>query len=527
MSFFNYFTDAERKKVGQATNFKNRSLGWAGPLLVRLHIHPDGLSYIGLTLLLGVTIWFVSHPFRAMALIAAYIIIDGLDGSYARFLKRPTQSGAFTDIVADQLGMVVIAIGFIQYDMVDPVIGAYYIMIYLIMITFSVIQNAQGIPMQYIFRTKYILYGIYGLWAITKAFNHPVNLGPILLPAFDLIMTFSVVQSYLRLKRGIYWKYDLPKIIAAEREMREHDQRPPVFWPSLNFILPALSVLIILFGGAYTQMMALLESADVEPEWTRVELTFKDHDERPAAVAAYNHGWLVSTYNPTDGFSRVYRLDDQFRDTGSFRVPFAIHRQHGMCLADDSAPAGPAAAGDTVRPRPPDSTELFIADRLSRRVYQLDLDASMKRGVGVLDASFDTTLTAPVGCALAKLDGQNVMLVSEYLHNYWTVAVDYPTAFKTGTADGHVVGWYRNSGLNHGLVASGNRIFELHGALGEDIIYELDLPRAFATKYIRDAMVRRISVTPWHARGLALGNGRLAVVDEDKDELYWATAPGR
>lgn len=504
MSFFNYFTDAERKSVGKATNFKNRSLGWAGPFLVRLHIHPDALSYIGLSLLLGVVVWFVSHPFRAVALLAAYIIIDGLDGSYARHLKRPSQAGAFTDIVVDQLGMVVVALGFIQYQMVDGVIGAYYILIYLLMITFSVIQNAMSIPMQYILRTKYILYGIYGLWAITNAFGHPVNLAPVLFPAFCLVMTFSVCQSYIRLKRGIYWKYDLPKIVALEREMREHDQRPPVFWPSLNVILPALSVLIILFGGAYTQMLALLGRPDTRPEWTKVELSVKDSDERPAAVAALSDGWLVSTYNAKDGFSRVYRLDENFKETGSFRVPFAIHQQHGMCLDPD---------------------DLFITDRLTRRVYQLDLDASLARGIGVLDASFDTTLTAPVGCAVAELDGKTVMLVSEYLHNYWTVAIDYPAAFKDGTAKRHTLGWYRNSGLNHGLVARENRVYELHGSFGEDIIYEVDLPAAFANKYIRDAMLRRIECTPWHARGLALGQDRLVVVDRDENELYWARMP--
>ena len=80
---------------------KNAVFDWLCPYLVKLHIHPDAVSYVGLTMLVGVVVWFVSHPYRAVVLIILYTIIDGLDGAYARYLKRPTQSGAFTDMVCD------------------------------------------------------------------------------------------------------------------------------------------------------------------------------------------------------------------------------------------------------------------------------------------------------------------------------------------------------------------------------------------------------------------------------------------
>lgn len=499
MSFFNYFTDTERGSVGKATRLKNRVFGGAGPLLCRLHVYPDALSYVGLSLLIGVVIWFVSHPYRSIALIALYIVIDGLDGSYARFLNRPTQSGAFTDIVADQLGMVTIALGFIQYGMVDGVVGAYYIVIYLVMITFSVIQNAQGIPMQYILRTKYILYGIYALWAFSG-----INLAPALLPAFCLVMTFSAAQSYLRLKRGLYWKYDLPKILAQDRRTREADQRPPVFWPSLNFILPALVVLILLFAGAYTQTMALLERADTRPEWQSVELEVLKGEEL-SALAAAGEGWLVSTYNPQNRFSRVISLDRNFRQQGAFRLPWALHHDHGLCA---------------------DGDKLYIADRLSRRVFELDLPESRRRGIGVLDASFDTTLTAPVACALIELDGHRRLLVAEFMNDYKTLAIDYQRAFTAGSAEGAVVGWYRNSGFVHGLAAAEGRTYELHGSFGEDIVYEFQTRDAFAHHWIRSAIARRIACPPWKACGLALGPRRLAVVDKASNELYYADVPG-
>lgn len=501
MSFFNYFTDSERGGAARAVDLKNRIFNAVCPVLVKLRVHPDTLTYTGLAMLTGVVIWFVSHPYRAFFFLALYVIIDGLDGSYARYLNRPTQAGAFTDIVADQLGMVVITLGFIQYRMLDGQVGAYYIMIYLVMITFSVLQNAHNIPMQYIFRSKYVLYGIYTLWAFTG-----VNLAPVLLPLFCAVMTFSVIQSFLRLKRGFYWKYDLPKLIRQDREIREQGGTPPRFWSPMKFILPALAVAALLFAGGYTQIISMLEPAELRPDWKeRGELPLLSDEEKPRSVTAYRDGWLVSTHHPKTHFAKVYFLDRSAKDLeGFFRVPWAVHQDHGAAAYNG---------------------RLYLADRLSKRVYDIDIEASLDRKVAVLDGSFDTTLQAPVGCGLIKVQGKTRMLISDYMHHYKTLAVNYQKALEQGTAKEAIVGWYRNAGFSRGLACKGRLSLEMNSSLWRDLIYAVDTRKAIREEYLRTSILLKIASPKWRCRDLSIRGTTIALVDGESHVLYTAQLP--
>jgi len=497
MGFFNYFTDSERDAAQKASTMKNRLFGWMGPLLVKLHVPPDAISYVGLAYLFGVIIWFISHPYRAVVLLALYIINDGIDGAYARYLDRPTQAGAFTDIVMDQLGMVVITLGFLQYGMVDGQVGAYYIMIYLIMIAFSIVQNAQNIPMQYIFRSKYFLYGIYGLWAFTD-----INLAPYLLPVFNVVMTFSVIQSYLRLKRGIYFKYDLPVILEMDREIRANGGKPPSFWQPLNVIIPALVIVALVVLGAYNQMLGMIERADASPNWVASrDISFINPGEKLRAIGSYKDGWIITTYIPETRFSRAYTLDGSFIPIGTFRIPWALHRQHGICTDDEN--------------------NLYIADRLSSRVFAIDIKNSLEKDIVALEHSFDTTLRTPVACVLAEINGTRRMLVAEYMSHYKTLVVDYEKAFKEGTAENAIVGWYRNMAFSRGLAYDGENIYEINGSLWPDIIYRIDPGPAIAERYLRNGIKLRIEAPRWHCRDIAINSGVLAMVDGESPRVFY------
>jgi hypothetical protein len=397
--------------------------------------------------------------------------------------------------------MVVITLGFIQYRMVDGQIGAYYIMIYLIMITFSVIQNAQGIPMQYIFRSKYILYGIYAFWAFTR-----INLAPWLMPVFCLVMTFSVVQSYLRLKRGFFWKYDFPLVQKKDQETRAAGGAPPRFWPSLNVLLPALCVALILFLGAFTQIRSMVEPSDLKPAWRESgALPLVEDNEIPRAVAAWEDGWLISTYNRKSRFSRIYWLDmASLKSRGTFQVPWAMHRDHGAFA---------------------DRGRLYVADRLSGRVFDIDIKESLELGIAVFDGSFDTTLRAPVGCALAKINGEDVMLIPEYMNLYKTLVVDHELAFELGTARGATRGWYRNLGFSRGIATGRKRVLEINSSLWRDIIYVTDPQRALAEKYLRRGLIIKIAAPRWRCRDLAVSGDTIALVDGKRPILYFADMP--
>ena len=125
-------------------------------------------------------------------------MIDAIDGSYARLIGTASQGGALTDIVVDQTGMVVVTLALIYHSLIVPVFGAYYMTVYISMIVLSVCQNAIGVPMQPIFRSKPILYCLYLSWGIglTPLFNYAV-------PVFAGMHTISFIQSFRCIKKHL------------------------------------------------------------------------------------------------------------------------------------------------------------------------------------------------------------------------------------------------------------------------------------------------------------------------------------
>ncbi len=168
------------------------------PLFQKLGVTPDFISYLGLSLLIPVAFFFESYPVPSALLLFLYSMMDAIDGCYARLIGTASQGGALTDIVVDQTGMVVVTLGLIYYSLIVPVFGAYYMAVYISMIALSVSQNAIGVPMQPIFRSKFVLYFLYFFWAIglPPVFNYAV-------PVFAGAHTISFIQSFRRVKKHL------------------------------------------------------------------------------------------------------------------------------------------------------------------------------------------------------------------------------------------------------------------------------------------------------------------------------------
>ena len=103
-----------------------------------------------------------------------------------------------TDIFVDQLGLFVVGLCSIHYGLVDPTLGAYFVAVYLVMIALSVCQNAMGVSMQPILRSKYFLYGLYFIWGVTG-----YSLLNYLLPVFSVLHTVTCIQSFRRIKHHL------------------------------------------------------------------------------------------------------------------------------------------------------------------------------------------------------------------------------------------------------------------------------------------------------------------------------------
>jgi phosphatidylglycerophosphate synthase len=203
-----YFSDKELDKEVQFANFRTKLLHPILKFLDFLKIKPDHISYFAILLLIPYSIYFTSNPKMAVLLIWVYVLLDGVDGSLARYQKTSNNGGSFTDIVCDQLGLVVIVYNLLIFNFLDIGVGYWYSIMYLIMIVFSVIQNALKIKMQLLIRTKYIVYLMHSVWAFIqfdsiRLFGVELSIKQyytIPLAVFGIIMLITNLISYQKLK---------------------------------------------------------------------------------------------------------------------------------------------------------------------------------------------------------------------------------------------------------------------------------------------------------------------------------------
>lgn len=202
----NYFSDKEQKVQKDFAKKRTTLLIPVIKILDKTKVTPDFISYLALFLLIPFSFYFKSFPILSSVIIICYVLLDGIDGSLARYQNKDNLGGAFTDIVVDQMGLVVIIGNLIFYEMITPTVAYYYGILYIVMIAFSVVQNALNISMQKLIRTKYIVYLLYILYSVSIIKNFLDSIIPsdflfdIILILFSLVMLYTNIISYLRLK---------------------------------------------------------------------------------------------------------------------------------------------------------------------------------------------------------------------------------------------------------------------------------------------------------------------------------------
>ena len=256
--FLNYFGKDKKLQLWFADQ-RTKLTSVIFPPIARLGIVPDTISYVGISLLAGVILYFVRKPWLAAIFLLCHIICDGLDGAYARNTNKASQSGAFTDLVCDQFGMVVVAMLAIFHHLVEPLIGAVYVTLYLMVVVFGVIINVMGLQARITITSKYFLYIIYGVWAFTGQ-----NFFYELMAFFSAIMAIEVIVGYIRLKRGIRKKFDALIRFSVD------DIYSGKLHYIVNVTIPVLVLAMILVGGNWIPIKAMMAKPSDVFNWTKI-----------------------------------------------------------------------------------------------------------------------------------------------------------------------------------------------------------------------------------------------------------------
>ncbi|MBU1934828.1 CDP-alcohol phosphatidyltransferase family protein, partial [Patescibacteria group bacterium] len=142
-------------------------------------------------------IYFVpKDPIVAIYFLLAHVLIDAFDGPLSRLRKEDSDGGAFTDIMCDHTGMVIVVATLAYFSLVDPIISIAYVYLYTVMIIFVIVLNRVKVPLRLVFRTKYYVYILYAVWAIWG-----INYLDEGLLIFIVLMLPSVVGGFISLRK--------------------------------------------------------------------------------------------------------------------------------------------------------------------------------------------------------------------------------------------------------------------------------------------------------------------------------------
>lgn len=415
------------------------------PRAVRLGLVPDTISYVGIALIAGVVIYFVRRPVVAILFLVGHILCDGLDGAFARHAGKASQSGAFTDLVCDQLGMVAVAMMAIFHHLVQPVLGTAYISLYLIVVVFGVIMNVMELGTRITITSKYFLYAVYAIWGIWD-----VNYFSFLMTFFSAVMVVEVLVGYFRLKRGIRKKFDAPTRFA------EGDSYTGRLNYVLNVSIPIAVFLVIVIGANLIPIRAMLATPQISVHWQKGETVLLDDETSQILGMGARDGVRYLMVRHEDSGIDVRKLNSH---SGKFTEAFSV----------------PEYIVPIFSSFPVDRGTLLVADRTTRLLMGFDLEASFQAKRAVI------ILTLPLGhlhvtaMTTAELRGKPVWLAANYLYTRKTYVVDPERAIKSGSLLGGVIASYTNAGFPSGMTFYDDYVMEYNSSPTSRIIYSARL----------------------------------------------------
>ena len=80
-------------------------------VLSKLRIHPDLISYLGLSFMVGFAYCLPEKRMLAFWLLISMLVCDQLDGALARYNKTASDRGKFVDVLVDTTSFALFTIG--------------------------------------------------------------------------------------------------------------------------------------------------------------------------------------------------------------------------------------------------------------------------------------------------------------------------------------------------------------------------------------------------------------------------------
>lgn len=158
MDYFNIQEESFRRTF---TNLRDRGFSPFVSLFTRTGITPNKITLAGVLALLATCLIPSTHPWIATACMALYVFCDGIDGPLARNQRLDHPGGSLVDIVADQLGVILLPAAAVAHL---EAWGSGMVLFaggYILFIALVVYANELAVPLRFFLRVKYVFFLLY------------------------------------------------------------------------------------------------------------------------------------------------------------------------------------------------------------------------------------------------------------------------------------------------------------------------------------------------------------------------------
>ncbi len=161
-------------------------------------VTPDHITILSLTSGVAAALSIGFDNDLALILILLHVLFDGIDGPLARYSKKDSNKGTFADTACDQIAIAGIGLGLINAGIVTPLSGSIYILLYTVVIGFSMVRSAMGIPYKWLIRPRFLLY----IWLYFE-FNIIDGITTYILWGFSFILLLSAITGYFKIRKAL------------------------------------------------------------------------------------------------------------------------------------------------------------------------------------------------------------------------------------------------------------------------------------------------------------------------------------
>lgn len=191
------YSEGESEFMRQSQELRGRLLQPLLAVLARLRVTPNQLTFLSLAAGLAfcpVFIW--RYPLPAFGLLLGHVLLDGLDGPLARFTRRASNQGSFTDTTADQIVVAFSTVTLIHTGHAGIWPGGLYLFFYSMVVIFAMVRNALAIPYSWLVRPRFLVYA----WFPIEVYLWPGSLS-ILWWLLSILLGIKMLTGFIQIRR--------------------------------------------------------------------------------------------------------------------------------------------------------------------------------------------------------------------------------------------------------------------------------------------------------------------------------------